>query len=195
MWACSSHYRGIFYEIIEQNEENLWIRRAISKHRYWFSQLYDPGKTGLLPALGHIECLDTDLFRAKDNASPYSFTLPLLWPSVMTYNQKLRWLLHCMETNTAVPLGWCTYSFTEVSLYAFLLDKEGNHLDPIPSIEALQSNALTFVRRLNDPAWVVRHEACEHNARVLEKFSLHLQALFRTLLHYTLHVLTQHTLK
>ena len=169
----------------------MWIRRLISKHRYWFSQLYDPGKTGLLPALGHIECLDIDLFSAKDNASPYTFMLPVIWPSVEIYNRKLKWLLQCMERDHILPYDWMGNGFTEVSLYTFLLDAQGHHLDATPQFIALQQNALKFVRQLNDPAWVTRNDVTDHNARVLLKFSLHLQALFRTLLQYTHHEQTQ----
>lgn len=170
----------------------MWIRRLISKHRYWFSQWYDPGKTGLLPALGHIESLDLDLFNAKDNASPYTYTLLTLWPSVQTYNQKLKWILAQMEHDHVLPFDWTGESFTEVTLYTFLLDARGNHLDAIPQFEVLQKNALKFVRQLNDPTWILRNDVTEHNARVLLKFSLHLQALFRTLLSYTHHEQTQH---
>ena len=169
----------------------MWLRRALSKLRYWYSQAYHPDSTGFSERLGQVRCLNISLFLAADNPSPYLFTLRVIYPSVELYNQKLRWLNHVMMTDSALASDWCRYDFREVSLYTFLTDSKGTHLDPVSSLATFQKNALTFLHNLDTLQRSDAIGSAGHNARVLLKFSQHLLEVFRTLIHYTHHDKTQ----
>ncbi len=172
----------------------MWIRRTISKFKYWYSQVWHPDTSGFSERLGHIRCLDVRLFAAKGNPNPYTFRVAVVLPNAQAYIDKLSWLQNMLAANMAVPNDWVSYVPQEVTLNAFLTNHKGLQLDPQITFVELQASAISFLHQLEELQSTAEAGNAGHNARVLSKFSGHLQQLFRTLIYYTHHAQSQQTL-
>lgn len=168
----------------------MWIRRTISKIRYWYSRTFYPDNTCLIERMGKVDAFDAKLFKASDNPNPYTYSLRVAYPSVDIYNRELRWLNHQMTTDDALPSDWCRYKYRDVSLHAFLVDEKGVYLDPVAVLQTFRENVIIFLQRLDK---LEEHQTgnAGHNARVLDKFRRHLLDVLHALILYTHHEQTQ----
>lgn len=164
----------------------MWLRRQLSKLRYWYSQAWHPDPSGFSERLGRIRCLDARLIKDEQKANPYLYEIDVVYPNVEVYIERVRWVKYTIAADFMIPNNWCQYQSRRTSLNAFFINSKGTQLDPFESLVSFQTEAIEFMHRHHELS-ASEGENAEHNQRVLDKFSRHLQQLFSTLIDYTHH--------